>query len=96
MLQHRLQVRLLQQYLAQPYSFYLRSNTSELGKNILNEVSSGISGVVLQSMLVLSKAIVTLSIFGLLLFLDPIVAIIATTVLGGAYWTIFRLVKNRF
>jgi len=95
MLQHRLQVRLLQQYLAQPYSFYLRSNTSELGKNILNEVSSGISGVVLQSMLVLSKAIVTLSIFGLLLFLDPIVAIIATTVLGGAYWTIFRLVKNR-
>ena len=53
MLQHRLQVRLLRQYLAQPYSFYLSSNTSELGKNILNEVSSGISGVVLQSMLVL-------------------------------------------
>jgi ABC-type multidrug transport system fused ATPase/permease subunit len=95
MQQHRLQVRLLQQYLAQPYSFYLEKNTSELGKNILNEVNSAISGVVLQTLLVISKLIVALFLFGLLLFLDPIVAITVTIVLVGSYWLIFTLVKKR-
>jgi len=95
MQQHRLTVRLLQQYLSQPYSFYLNRNTSELGKNILSEVNSGISGVVLQSLLVLSKVIVAIFIFGLLLLLDPIVALTATVILGGSYWIIFRLVKNK-
>ena len=93
--QHRLAVRLLQQYLAQPYGFYLNRNTSELGKNILNEVSSGINGVVQQSLLVLSKIVVVTFIFGMLLLLDPVVALTATLVLGGSYGIVFKLVKNK-
>ena len=92
---HRLQVRLLEQYLAQPYDFYLNRNTSELGKNILNEVSAVISGVVNQALLGLSKIFIVIFIFGLLLYIDPIVAITTTIVLFGSYFIIFRLVKNK-
>jgi len=91
----RLQVRLLDQYLAQPYSFYLNRNTSELGKNILEEVSAVVNGVLLQSLLAASKIIVVIFIFSLLLVLNPYVALGATTLLLGSYMVIFRLVKNR-
>lgn len=36
---HTLSSRLLAAYLARPYDFFLRSNTSELGKNVLAEVN---------------------------------------------------------
>ena len=42
---HLLSVRLLRQYLFQPYSFFLNRNTSEMGKNIVSEVSRGVAGV---------------------------------------------------
>jgi len=92
---HRLQARLLEQYLAQPYGFYLNRNTSELGKNILNEVSAVVNGVVHQALLGLSKIFIVIFIFGLLLFINPIVAITTTIVLFGSYLIIFRLVRKR-
>ena len=76
--QHRVAVRLLQKYLSQPYSFFLDRNSSELGKNILNEVGNAISGVIMQSLLVASKLVVVLFIVILLIIVDPQVAIIAT------------------
>ena len=92
---HRLQARLLEQYLAQPYDFYLNRNTSELGKNILNEVSAVINGVVHQALIGLTKIFIVIFIVGLLLYIDPIVAITTTIVLLGSYLKIFRLVKNQ-
>ena len=92
---HRLQARLLEQYLAQPYGFYLNRNTSELGKNILNEVSAVINGVVHQALIGLTKIFIVIFIVGLLLYIDPIVAITTTIVLLGSYLKIFRLVKNQ-
>jgi ABC-type bacteriocin/lantibiotic exporter with double-glycine peptidase domain len=93
--QHRVSVRLLQKYLSQPYSFFLDKNTSELGKNILTEVGNAVSGVIMQSLLVLSKLVVGLFIIILLIIIDPQVAIIATVFLGGSYWIIYKLVKQR-
>lgn len=93
--QHRVAVRLLQKYLSQPYSFFLDRNTSELGKNILNEVGNAISGVIMQSLLVLSKIVVALLMIILLIFVDPQVAMIATGFLGGSYWLIYKLVKQK-
>ena len=92
---HRVAMRLLKKYLSQPYSFFLDRNSSELGKNVLNEVSSAIGGVVLQSLMVLSKLVVVLFIVTLLIIVDPKVAIIATGFLVGAYWIIYKLVKQR-
>ncbi len=91
----RLSTQLLRQYVMQPYSFFLNKNTSELGKNILNEVSRAVGGVVLQALLVLSKIIITVFLFILLLLLDPVIAIISLIILGSIYAILFRAVKEK-
>ena len=95
MLTYRIQVRLLENYLMEPYSFFLDRNTSDLGKNILVEVGRVANGFIMQLLLVLSKIIIALFLFSLLLFINPIVAITVTIVLGLGYWVIFKLVKQR-
>ena len=95
MQKHRLSVKLLQKYLEKPYSFHLTHNSSELGKNVITEVSRAVNGVILQLILALSKLIVIFFLFSLLLFIDSIIALTVTAVLIGAYWLIFRLVKHR-
>ena len=92
---YRLQVRLLENYLMQRYSFFLTKNTSDLGKNIINEVERATNGFVMPLLLVISKAIITLFLFLLLFFVNPLMAITVTIVLGGAYWIIFKLVRKR-
>jgi len=92
---HRLQVRLLEKYLMQPYSFFLARNTSDLGKNVLHEVSRVTNGFIMQLLIVTSKIIITFFLFSLLLFVNALVAITVTVVLGGAYWVIFKLVKQK-
>lgn len=91
----RLSTQLLKQYVMQPYSFFLGKNTSELGKNILNEVNRAIGGVVLQALLVISKIIMSVAIFALLLLIDPMVAITSVLVLGSIYAALFLIVKGR-
>lgn len=95
MLCFRLQVRLLENYLMQPYSFFLLRNTSDLEKNIIQEIPRVANGFTMQLLLVMSKTIIALFLFSLLLFINPMVAITVTTVLGSAYWVIFRLVRQR-
>ena len=90
---HRLAVRLLENYLMQPYSFFLVRNSSDLGKNIIFEVHRVTRGVIMQSLVVFSKIIVVLFLFLLLIFVNPIIAFSATILLGGLYTLIFKLVK---
>jgi len=92
---HRLSARLLRQYLLQPYSFFLNRNSSDLSKNILNEVSHAISGVVFQGFQVLSKTIVTIAIFIFLLQVNPWVAVITALVLVPAFVLVYKVVKKR-
>ena len=91
----RLSVRLLENYLGRPYGFFLIRNTSELGKNILVEVERVTVGIFMQSLLILSKIVVVLFIFLLLIFVNPLIAITSTIFLGTIYALIFKLVKHR-
>ena len=65
MLTYRIQIRLLENYLMQPYSFFLGRNTSDLGKNILYEVPRVANGFIMQLLLVVSK--IMLKIFIILI-----------------------------
>ena len=78
----RLQVRLLESYLMRPYGFFLVRNSSDLGKNILSEVNRVTSGVIMTSIQVLSRIIIVLFLFSLLIFVNPIIAISAAISLG--------------
>ena len=87
--------RLLNRYLHQPYVFFLNKNTSELGKNILAEVANFITGVMMPLMQIFSKGIVTLFIFTMLMTVEPLLALSAMVVLGGAYVFIYKMVKKK-
>ena len=91
---HRLSVRLLRQYLFKPYSFFLNRNTSEMGKNVVSEVSRGVGGVLLPLLNLVSKSIISVSIFILLVLVNPYTAIIAILIFGGIYTALYLSVKK--
>lgn len=91
----RLSVRLLNNYLKQPYNFFLLRNTSDLGKNILSEVQAVTTGFVMQSLIVASKIIITLFIFVMLVIVDPYVALVASILLVGIYLIIYTIAKQK-
>jgi len=92
---HSLSIKLLKKYIFQPYIFFLNHNTSTLGKNILSEVQQAVTGVILPILEILSRGVVALFIFIMLIAVEPILALLLTVVLGGAYFGIYRLIKQR-
>lgn len=94
-LNYMLARRLLAQYLARPYSFFLNRNTAVLGKNVLSEVKNVIGGVLSAGMQVLSSALVGFFILALLLMVNPLIAVTIVAVLGGSYGGIYLLARNR-
>lgn len=92
---HSLSRRLLKSYIFRPYEYFLTRNSSELGKNVLDEVKEVVSLTLLPSLRGVAKGIVALSIIGFLVFVDPIVAIVVSIVLGASYLSIYLAVRNR-
>jgi ATP-binding cassette, subfamily B, bacterial PglK len=87
--------RLLARYMAQPYSFFLNRNTAELGKNILTEVRTVVSGVLSPATRVVSSSLVIIAIMSLLIAVDPSVALAIATVLGSVYGAIYLVARRR-
>ncbi len=92
---HSVGHRLLRRYLDQPYVFFLNENTSILTKNVLNEVGGMISHFLRPALLFASKSVLSLSIVGLLFFVDPVLAALITLVLTSAYALVFVVVRRR-
>jgi len=92
---HTLSYRLLKSYLNRPYEYFLTRNSSELGKNILEEVKEVVNEMLVQALKGGSKAVVALFIIGFLVFIDPQVALIVALVLGAAYGSIYVAIKGR-
>lgn len=75
--------------------FFLNQNAAILGKNILQEVSEFSHHVLRPCIQILSRLVVVLFILGLLLFVDPVLAVTIASVLGGAYVVLFVLVQRK-
>jgi ABC-type multidrug transport system fused ATPase/permease subunit len=92
---HHLANRLLRGYLAQPYAFFVECNTANLHRNLLAEVQSVASGVLIPALTVVARSLVTLAIVVLLVAIDPLLALIVVLVLAGAYGLIYLIVRRR-
>jgi ATP-binding cassette, subfamily B, bacterial PglK len=90
---HYLSILLFSSYLNQPYRFFLNRNTSELGKNILNETHRVVSGFIAPAVEVMSKLIVSLLIISMLIILDPYAAFFAIFGVGITYFLIYFFFK---
>lgn len=87
--------RLLASYLYSPYSFFLTKNSSELSVNVLTEVTTVVLGTVIAGTRFVSKATAAVFILALLFWIDPLIAAVAITVLGGSYGILFGLIRAR-
>lgn len=85
--------RLIEAYLRQPYSWFLNQNSSDLGKNILSEVSQVVVGGLAQFIELIAKGMVSIVMIILLIIVDPLIALTIGFFLGGAYLLIFLLIR---
>ncbi len=81
-------------YLNHPFVFFLNRNTSELIQNILFEVGRIVNGILIPLLTIFSRSVIAFSILALLVWMNPILALVSGIVLGGAYLTIFLLVRK--
>lgn len=87
--------RLLEKYLSQHYTYYLNRHTSELSKNVLSEVDKLVTGVFMSSLLSISKMVMIIGIFSLLVAVDPRLALTTILILGGAYILIYLFIRKK-
>lgn len=86
---HNLGTRLLRTYLRKPYRYFLNKNSSELQTYLVGEVTGLTMGIIIPALEMLSRSVVALVIFSLLLWVDMKVALTMAAVLGGAYLLIY-------
>lgn len=92
---HRLAMRLLTGYLRMPYAFFTERNSASFNKTLLNECQEVVRGVMEPILNVAAKVLVVGAIIGLLVVMDPILALVVVVVVGGSYGTLYAAVKKR-
>lgn len=86
--------RLLSIYLHQPYAWFLHQHSSDLGKTLLTEVGQVVGGVVMPALKLLSEVLTAVFMIGFMVVVDPVVAAIAFTLVGGSYGLIYWVARN--
>ncbi len=92
---HTIALRLLRNYLAKPYLFFLERHSADLGKNLVAEVQQVVAGIVVPAMQATAKGIAALAVVALLFFVDPVLAVLTSVVLGGSYGLVFVAIRRR-
>ncbi len=86
--------KLLILYLSQPYSWYLNKNSAELGKNILGEVNDVVKNALLPLLNLISGVIVFITMAGLMLIVEPKLAILISGTFLICYLLIYKTIKK--
>jgi ABC-type multidrug transport system fused ATPase/permease subunit len=93
-LEYSISKRLIEKYLHQPYSWFLNRNSADLGKNILSEVQNVTHGGILTLIDLIGSGIITISLLVLIIFVNPVITIIAGVLLISAYLIIYFFLNN--
>ena len=86
--------KLLVIYLSQPYSWYLTKNSSELGKNILAEVSDVVKNGLVPLINLISGLIISITMTCLMFIVEPKLALLISSVFLICYLVIYRSLKR--
>jgi len=86
--------RLFEKYLNQPYVWFLSRNSSDLGKNILSEVTTIVDQSIQPLIILCVYGSISISLITLLIIIDPQIAILASLVLIATYSLIFKSIKG--
>lgn len=91
---HSISHGLLATYLAQPYAFFLNRHSGEMGTRILAESEQVVGQFMRPAAEFIAACMTTIAIVGLLVWVEPVVAAIAFTALGGIYGAIYVGVRR--
>jgi len=94
MREYSLSKRFIENYLHQPYTWFLNRHSADLGKTILSEVGMVVQGWMSPFMTLLAHSAVAIALLVMLLFVEPILTLTVSTVLGGAYVLIYKLTNG--
>lgn len=94
MCEHSISSRLIKGYLNQPYEWFLKKNSADLGKTILSEVSTVVSGFIMPMMSFIVHSSISLTMGILIIIVNPILAIIVGLLFLISYSIFFFSLKN--
>jgi ATP-binding cassette, subfamily B, bacterial PglK len=87
--------RLFRAYMYAPYSFHLQRNTAKLIHNSSTESGRAVGEGLMPAIVIVREALVVVAMVALLLWMEPGVSAVMVTVVGGACFWFFRLVKRK-
>jgi ABC-type bacteriocin/lantibiotic exporter with double-glycine peptidase domain len=87
--------RLYRIYLDKPYIQWRSENSDALAKNVIGEVSTFTNGLLVPVIDFLARATVLVVWTALLIAIDPLVALLGISVMGGIYLAIFGALRRR-
>ena len=94
MREHSIGKKLIENYLHQPYSWFLSRNSSELGKNIISEVSITVNQFFMPMMNLITNFFIIIILLLMLIFVEPILTITIIIFFGALYGIIFLMIKT--
>ncbi len=87
--------RLLAVYLGRPYAFFLNSNSSDLGKNVLSEINQLTTSFLMPIFEAMINILILLVIVFMLFSVNPAVTVLTIAFLGTVYGTLNFFLKVR-
>ena len=92
---NRISQRVFESYLAGPYELVLHRNPSAIVVTVVDEAFRLVHYVVLPLLQVAGRGFVVILVAVLMLAADPLLGVIVTTLLGGAYVILYFVVHGR-
>jgi ATP-binding cassette, subfamily B, bacterial PglK len=92
---YRLSKRLLEKYMAMPYTYFLNHNSAELCKNVLAEVDHLTYCYILPLLGIITKLILVIFILFILFWVDFFVSIVFVFLIGVIYAVIYWRVNKK-
>lgn len=92
---HSLSSQMLKSYVNQPYSYFLKRNSSDLVVNCSDDVTRVTQGIIVPFLQAIAKAIVAMSILLVVMWIDPWLVLCFGTMMAGVYLIIFLNIRQK-
>lgn len=93
--QVKLAQKLFKEYLTKPYSFHLQRNSSDLLRNVNEEVPKVFQGIIISVFQLSTEILVTICILVLLLASAPLATITSMFLLGSSVFLFFKFFRKK-
>lgn len=86
--------RLVEEYLHQPYSWFLNRHSADIGKTVLSEVGTVIKQGLYPMLILIKQSVIAIALLIVLIMVDPKLTIIVGLALGSAYGSIYLIIRG--